>query len=461
MTTEVWFRNPDLYVKELVECGVTRIAWDRGYLIKKRIDPIKHAQLYYGQALPWELLLVGEQGTAHLDATHDVTKPLAVYPTWQYGDNAGILEEIMASPVGLNPDHCTDMSVPVDERPVFGQEHRVVVTEIPPSTTGPGRKFLRFLKELQEDHPNCKVHVHGLYSYQIAFGFGFGAADMEVRTLASKGKVMVPAGREMKYEAVAKNPQWCTVLGFKPVELAVPRNRCMYNIKSAVWAAENYVKLYKFKTQGDAPLDTTTSDADYTPPETGRHLTSSSKPQNGDQFLCDTCSLQNECKYSRAGAVCSVPGADPVPLSNYFNSRDSGLIIDGLGTLLAAQTKRLERGMQDEEEFGDLSPEVTKMLNQLFTNGVKLAQLVDPNLRGGARVQVNVGAGGQAAVSTGNPKQFIAAVVRELESQGHKRENITEEMIQGVLEGMADPSARRQAIQGPPRVIDQDGSTAA
>lgn len=446
VSTEVWFRNPDLYVKELVECGVGRIAWDRGYLVKKRIDPSKHASLYFGQAIPWELLLVGEQGTAHLDAEHDITKPLAVYPTWQYGDDAGILEEIISSPVGLNPDHCMDMSVSIDERPVFGQDHRVVVTEIPSVQTGPGRRFAKFLKELQEDHPNCKIHVHGLYSYQVAFGFGFGAADMEVRSLAAKGRVMVPAGREMKYEQVAKNPQWCTVLGFKPVELAIPRNRCMYNIKSALWAGDNYVKLYKFKTTGDAPVDTTTPDGDYNPPETGRYLSMGSKPKEGDQFLCDTCSLNTECKYSRAGAVCSVPGAEPTSLANYFKSRDSGMIIEGLGTLLAAQTKRAERGMLEEEEFGEISSEVTKMLNQVFTNATKLAQLVDPNLRGGARVQVNVGQGGQASVNTGTPQQYISAVVRELEGRGIRREDITPQMIEGLLSSMADPTASRRAI---------------
>jgi hypothetical protein len=458
VSTEVWFRNPDLYIKELVECGVGRIAWDRGYLVKKRIDPIKHAALYYGQAIPWELLLVGEQGTAHLNSDHDLDNPLAVYPTWKYGEDAGILEEIIASPVGLNPDHCSDMSVAKDERPVFGQDHRVVVTDIPSVQTGPGRRFAKFLKELQEDHPNCKIHVHGLYSYQVAFGFGFGAADFEARSTAAKGKVIVPAGREMKYEAVAKNPQWCTVLGFKPVELALPRNRCMYNIKSALWAAENYVKLYKFKTAGTAPLDITTPDSDYTPPETGKHLSIQSKPKEGDQFLCDTCSLQSECKYSRAGSVCSVPGAEPTSLANMFRSRDSGLIIDGLGTLLATQTQRAERAMVDEQEFGEVSPEVTKMLNQVFTNATKLAQLVDPNLRGGARVQVNVGAGGQAAVSTGTPQQFIAAAVRELEARGVKREDIKPEMIEGLLSSMADPQAARRAISA--AVIDHEERTA-
>lgn len=448
MSTEVWFRNPDLYIRELVEVGVGRVAWDRGVLVKKRIDAHKHAAMYFGRAIPWELLLVGEQGTAHLDADHDLDNPKAVYPTWAYGEDAGLLEELCKANVGLMTQHCSDMSVAKDERPVFGQEHRVVVTDIPPTNTGPGRRFAKWLKELQEDYPECKIHVHGLYSYQIAFGFGFRSADMEARTLAAKGKVMVPAGREMKWEAVAKNPQWVTVLGFKPVDLGIPRNRCMYNIKSALWAGENYIKLYKFKTAGDVALDVATPDTEYKSPQT-QSITSSNLgmvPKNGDQFACDTCSLQMECKYSRAGAVCSVPGAEPTDLANYFKTRDSSLIIDGLGTLLAAQTRRLQQGMQDEEEFGDLNPEVTKMMNQLFTNGVKLAQLVDPNLRGGTKVQVNVGQGGAAQVNMTTPQQLMGAAVRELEARGIRREDITPAMIEGMLTGMANPQSARQAI---------------
>ena len=105
--------------------------------------------------------------------------------------------------------------------------------------------------------------------------------------------------------------------------------------------------------------------------------------------------------------MCSVPGAEPTELAEFFKTRDSDLIIDGLGTLMAAQTRRLERGMADEEDFG-LDPEVTKMMSQLFEQGVKLAKLLNPDLRGGAKVSVNVGVGGSAQVQMGNPRQFTA-----------------------------------------------------
>lgn len=450
MPTEVWFRNPDNYIRELVECGEYKIAWDRGYLVKKRIDPEKHASLYFGQTYPYRLLLVGEQGTAELDSTHGVNNPKAVYPTWAYGEDAALLEEIIARPVGEDVKCCLDTSVPPDQRPVFGQEHRVVVIEPPNAASGPGRKFLRYLKELQEDYPDCIIHVHGLYGWRPAFGLGFRAADVEPRTAAQKGRVHLPSGKEEKFEQVVKHPQWVTALGFKPVDLSVPRVRCMYNIKSAVWAGANYEKLNRFPVRSSA---STVPNAELPDSQRVAHEVKSPfigkmpEQRDGDMFHCNTCSLQDKCRYFREGAVCSVPGADPTDLSKYFKTRDSEMIIDGLGTLMAAQTRRLEAGMAMEEDFGELDPEVTKIMNSLFDHGVKLAKLINPALNRPG-VNINVGAGGAAAVGFSSPQQLIGAAVRELEARGIRREDITPQMIEGLLTQMAQPAAAQQAIEG-------------
>lgn len=451
--TEVWFRNPDNYIRELVEVGVGNIAWDRGMLVKKKIDPVKHASLYFGRAIDFRVLLVGEQGTAELRAGDTLERPTAVYPTWEYGEEMSLLEEILALPPGEDMKACNDKTVSADERPVWGQEHRVVITGLPPATTGPGRKMLTVLRTLQEDYPKAILHIHGLYGFRVAFGMGFGAADVEPRTNAQKGKVYLPSGKEEKFERAQANPQWVTLLGFKPVDLAIPRNRCMFNIKSALWAGENYDKIFNFKSRAGSTteVDTTTPDAEYEPPTTARsHSTGVAlSPKEGDKFHCDTCSLQNTCKYYRNGAVCSVPGAEPKELAKFFKTRDSDQIIEGLSTLVAANSRRLERGMSEETAFGDINPEVTKLINQIFDQGTKLAKLVDPNLRGGAKVQVNVGAGGQAAViGQTNPRQLIASVVRELENRGIPRDQITPEMIQGLMSGMANPDNAQRAIEG-------------
>lgn len=450
MATEAWFRNPHDYIRELVEVGECNVAWDRGLLVKKGIDPLKHANLYFGYSFPWRVLTVGTQGTAEYGPkSTDINKPVAVYPTWAYGDDSILLEEMITSPIGEHVESCTDMTVPGNERPVWHQEHRVVVTETPNASSGPGRSFLRYLKGLQEENPDCIIHLHGSYGWKIAFGFGFRAADVEPRAAASKGRVHTPSGAVEPYERLVGKPQWATALGFQPNDLAIPRNRCMYNIKSAVWAGKNYLELYKFQTRDSGKeVDYTSSDNDHVPATTKSHLTSG-KAQDGDKFLCDTCSLQDKCKYYRSGAVCTVPGAEPVRLANMFKSRNADDIIDGLGTIVAANSSRLERGLQFESIDGDLNPEVSKMMGQVFDQGVKLAKLLEPGrFSSGAKVQVNVGGGAAASISSSNPRQLIAGIIQQLVNQGVPRDSITTEMIQGALAGMIDPDQQTKAIQG-------------
>lgn len=448
---EAWFRNPSNYIKELVEVGEGNIAWDRGVIVKRKIDVKKHADLHYGVGIPYRLLLVGLQGTMELGPDNDEKNPVGVYPTWAYGENLAILEDMIENPMGEDHKLCSDLTIPVDERPVLGQEHRVVITDLPDAKTIQGRKLLTILKTLQEDYPNSIIHVHGLYSYRYAFGMGLGAADVEPRTAAQKGKLYFPSGKEEKYERAYQNPQWVLSLGFKPDELAVPRNRCMYNIKSAKWAAANYDSIFNFKFRGaKMPVDTESSDADYKPPTDNRAIVTNKLPvKDGDKMLCNTCSLQNDCKHFREGAVCSLPDAEPKSLATYFKTRDSDMIIDGLGLLVQANTRRLERGMREEEAFGDINPDVSRMVGQVFDQGVKLAKLVDPNLRSGAKVQVNVGAGGGAhVVAMADPKQLVAQCMRTLEAQGFSREEITTDMVKNLLAGMANPEGPRRAIEG-------------
>jgi hypothetical protein len=443
--TEVWFRNPHNYIRELAETRAMNVAWDRGMLHKRRIDPYKHASLYFGENEPnWRVLLVGSQGSAEMRPGRNIDNPVGVYPTWESTENLELLEEMMAYPIGEQSDLCDDMSVAVDERPVFGQEHRVIVTELPSLAAGPGRALIRKLQELQEEYPACKLHIHGTYSWRVVFGMGFAAGDLDPRMNASKGRVFLPTGKEMIAEKTIGCPQWVTLLGMRVVDLKEPRNRCIYNIKSALWAGENYMDNVKFKSVGTAQVDP--NSASHVPATTQSHYTGTAVAKPGDKQLCNTCSLQNNCKYFRTGAVCSVPGSEPAELAKYFKTRDSDMIIDGLGTLLAAQTRRLEKGMSEEDMYGELDPEVTKIMNQLFTNGVKLAKLVNPALNGGPKVQVNVGQAPNLQGATAN--QIMGAMVRELESRGVPRDKITPKMIEGLLTEMAGGEPMPKAIEG-------------
>ena len=448
MASEAWFRNPHNYVRELVEVGVSNIVWDRGALIKRRIDPTVHATLHFGAA-PYRLLLVGQQGAAELRPGSTLARPVAVYPVWTYEEDSALLEELVTQPVGADPSVCKSGLAPPDETPVLGQEHRIIVSEFPKSNTGPGRKFLHYLKELQEDHPECIIHIHGVYSLRVAFGLGFRSADVEPRATASKGTIMLPSGAEMSIEAASKNPKWITALGYQPVDLKEPRNRCMFNIKAALWAAEHYTQLYALPTattKKNHVVDTESPDAMVKTPTGKIALPVAAKI--GDKHLCNTCSVSTSCSYYRAGAVCAVPGAEPKELAEFFNTRDSETIIDGLGILLAAQTRRLEQGMADETMDGDLKPEVTKILHGIFDRGKELAKLVNPALRD-PKLAINMGPNSQALILNGSPAQMTASVVRALEQQGVPRDQITPSMIENLLTSLAEKKGNvPQAIEG-------------
>lgn len=457
MTVEVWFRNPHSYIRELVECGQYNIVWDRGTLVKKRIDANKHAELYFGATFPYRLLLVGDQGAAELDAEHTLENPKAVYPVWSYGEDLHLLENYLAYPAGGDPVVCATKGVPPDELPVLGQEHRVVIKNLPAGNLSVGRTMLRTLKELQEDYPEAIMHIHGTYSWNTAFGIGLKSADVDPRMIASKGRVTLPMGNEVPYEKTFNKSRWTKQLGYMPADLAVPRVRCMFNIKSALWAAEHFQELFRYRSNRDGlETDITTPDAQYNPPQT-KYIAVMSKAKPGDKFTCNTCSLMDECKYARDGAVCSVPGAEPNELSSYFGTRDSGIILDGLAILMKSQVKRYERGMQDEMVNDELDPEVTKIQVSLFDQGVKLAKLIDPQLRSGPKIGINIGGGSAVQVNSGgNPRQAIAAAMKELEQRGIPRDQITPEMMQDLFASMEMPAeAQRRAIQAVPIDVEE------
>lgn len=446
--TEVWFRNPHNYVRQLAEVGgQVRIAWDRGMLVKRRIEPVAHAKLYFGAENDFEILAIGEQGTAHLDKDHTLANPKAVYPTWAYGEEMEILEEMVSSPIGLDQEAC-DSDVPVDEKPIYGQDHRVILTNLPNSHLIANRPFYRQLRELQEEFPECNMMIHGMYAYRILFGLGMGSCDVDPRTSAANGKVFLPNGKEMPFARTIGNQQWVNLLNMSVIDLKLPANRCIYNIKSALWAGEHFNEDVKFKSMGSVKVDP--SDPIKKLPVVATKGTGTFNALEGDMVTCDTCGLADQCKLFREGAVCSVQGSDSSNLAKMFNSRDSGKIIDGLGAVMEASVNRLQRGMESEEEFGELDPEVSKMMNMVFTNGIKLAKLIDPALTK-PLVQINNGGGG--AVASANPKELGAAVIRAIEQQGIARADITPEMFERMLLQMTggpapDPAPVAVQIEG-------------
>lgn len=426
-----------------------------GVVVKHRVKPLEFIHAHYGQALPYRLIILSNLTAAEYTYEQGPDRPIAVYPVWHHGEDTQVLEEMLAQPLGQDKAACFDLDIPVQERPIYGQEHRVIISNIPSRNIAQARRLLAYLKDLQDTFPEAIIHYHGAYSWRVAFGHGLGAADVNPRDWAAHKQIALPTGSVIDYDSNQVNGTWITALGFTPGDLAIPRNRCMYNIKSGEWAAKNYLELTRFSTKPHKDVDITSSDDQYKPPETNQIVHSRAKPNAGDKILCSMCSLQTSCTYFRDQAVCSLPDAEPTPLANFFKTRDSQTIIDGLSILVAFNARRLERGARTEETLGDVDPEVTKLAGIVFDQGVKLAKLLDPSLRQ-SPVKVNItSSDNRVAVATATPQELTGGIIRALEQQGIPRDEITPQMVRGMLEGMADPQKVQASIEG--QTVDRNG----
>ena len=444
-TTELWARNPNLYIRECVATGVTRIAWSSGVLIKRRIDPHSHASTWFPNR-DWQVMVVGDIGAQLITPEFPSATPKAVYPVWRHG--AQSLDRL----IGLmrekhDPRQSSKTNVPrYRQRP--NQDHVVVVNDLPNLTTKLGQSFAALLAELQDENPQCKVYVHGLYSWPWIIGGHFAAADFEARIPAASGNVLLPSGRLIHHTKLEPHTKWVHMLGWTLPELEVPANRCKFIIESHRWGAENaHTDLMDINTVPRKKV----SNSDFADILNGRSIemaktatpirplaapVRSGERLPGDRFFCDACSYANNCRAYRKGSICAVPDSESDELAQHFKTRNSDLIIEGLGKLMQGQLSRLAEGQAQEKISGELDPHVTKMSDGLFKQGIQLAKLVDPSLRSAA-IAVNVGAN-SASVQVGSGQQesthqLASRAIARLEAGGVPRNHITEDLVRKAM----------------------------
>lgn len=458
MASEIWYRNPSNYIRELREVGKTNIIFDYGWIVKRHINPVQWASLYLGDTQPYRMLVCGDQGTAEYEQGN--TLPVAVYPTWQYGDDESLLETYLAKPIGNDINLCNLEDVPVAENAVFGQEHRVVIMNFPNLNTGPGKQFIKFARELQLEYPDAILHVHGLTTFSVPSRLEFAAFDWDPRTPAGLGNIVMPTGH-IVYSDDRKRPyeEWIKLMGMRSAELDEPRMRCIFNIRSSSWAAENFTKDSRIVVDGSRIIDMTSPDNQYALLQNNRIMFKNRvRAKPSDKFICNSCSLATNCKYYREGSVCTVPGSESKELAEYFKTRDTATIMDGLSAIMQINADRLVRGVEAEEDGSPkkefLDKNVTQIAGQLFDQGVKLAKLIDPSLRN-PKVQFNVGGATTNNISLSDPRQFIAAAVKSFIDQGFTLEQITPTMMEHALRG-AGAHALGDPEEAPPihRIIE-------
>lgn len=457
--TYLWFRNPDRAMVVLAQEGVARITWTRQHLARLRIDGIAHArQFYMHTPIRPRIMLIGIQGTSEYTIMSKLDQPLGVYPTWSgKNDSWDDLLDMIEKPWGEDASKCTDPFTPSALRPVFDQKHRVIIHNGPPVTSGAGKRFWANVARVQEDYPECELFVNGPSSFAALFGLDFKAVDFGLsdaydinQVLFLPSGVKVNLGDKNACDRLYQWEDWIKVVGFTVDEIIKDQNkRFAFRIRSARWAASHWKDNFRFhrETTNIEPEQIDQSDYEFVP-RSSRSIITRRKlytVKEAEKVLCNRCKIAPGCKLFRSGSVCGYGDSSMSDLTRLFGSRSAARIIDGLSEVLKLQANRLEASIQNEASSDEIDPDVTRQMNSLFKNGTQLAKLLDPALSGpGTNVQVNVGIanGNAASVASGSPKEMIAGVVAALEAQGIARENITPDMIQGVLKGMATGDLR-------------------
>lgn len=456
---DLWFRQPRVYMSHALEGGANKFTWHLASALSTKTDVLswfRNAVIGYGEC---RMMIIDHTGASEYNQYNRYQEPLAVYPTWSADEDFNELIYLVENPVADNPKFTDDESIPRDMRPVKGQKHRVVLHQLGKASPQRIGLLLR-IRELQQLHPECEIFISQQIMFSILFGFGFGAGDcMPGNVLDTGGMVEgvnLPTGKYLKPPNIwdHRYSDWFELLGWRQLDMYDRHQMTRYNIEALMWAARNYDKAVPFaltrSSTGTRVIFKPTefravSDKDFILPQARRNLMRNlGIDEELDKLACDTCMLHNACTLYREGAVCAVKGSDGVELSKHFGTRNAQAIITGLDQLLKSQVERLEDAAATEKVSGEPDPDVTRQYNAVFANATKLAKLIDPSLAGGPKVQVNVGVNGNAsvAVASADPKQLVASVVAELEASGIPRDQITPEMIKGVLTGMASRGQR-------------------
>lgn len=429
---------------------MSNVIFDRGFCAKRNIDPVRFLDLFYGVDSNYQFIIMDQDAAAHF-TSDDKENPIGVYPVWDAtSDSLSFLEDWVQNPWGQDEALCSDTERDIEHRPVFGQDHVIIAHNIPDTKQRIGKRCLQMLRDIQQENPELTIHIHGLYTFMPLINMNFKSFDHETRTDANRGNVFLPNGRKVKVATeIHRHAKWVGLLGYRPVDLNIPRNRCVFNLRAIRWAIEEGPRGEAFaraKARKDGEVDYTLPDSEVRKPTRRSHIPSYARRQAGDMIECNTCSLADVCSAYRQDSICTLDG-EMSELAKLFDTTDSKTILSGLSKLTAMSAARAERAMEDEKDFG-LDPETTKVLKQTFEFAERYAKLNDPALRMNVNLNRDVGPG-KMPIQIGverppalpDPNAAAAAAIEYYAAMGIERGDITSEMMRDFLMRQMQPQA--------------------
>ena len=372
------------------------------------------------------------------------TRPEAVFPMWSaHDDKKSLLRKLdgypdAGEPVGLFTG-ASEKAVAVPD-----QEQRIVICNLP-NTGVRWESVFRDLVSAKRDFPHITFHLNGQKGVPRTLGTGVDSFDHPVTMQWEKDgqpSLLLANGRELLYHQFLKTDdhrKWARIVGIEAgsvfaLEDRTRKSRRMYtfNLRSLKWAFANYERVWSMRVVDESEVSPDDPDSAWIPVDLQyrpRAVTAT------DKWVCDLCSINDRCPFSRPGAVCIVNDSEAAKLADKFKTRNSGDIIDALGSLLGAQSVRAQHAVAAEAARNERHPddpkfssEVTKILATTFDQGVTLARLVDPMVGGGSgkgRKVIN------ATLAAATPRELAAGFAKAVDELGYSREDLTPAQTEG------------------------------
>lgn len=411
MASDLFIRNP-WGIRSLLPPS-PQIAFSQMYLNDVRVTAEAFVQFH----------LVGQQYrmlVVDIDETTDWTPSGKVtHPTWIYGDKQSRLESYLR------------------------EQHPMVVIAGLPVFNPPFIDFFDWLSRLQREYPETVIHLHGGNSFRQIFGLGLRSVDYDPSEDCQNSSVRLPCGRVVRPEEWGTWGKWFRMLGFDWRKIQSFADRCEFCLASAHWGAQYFRSEIPFSVR-DPHIGVRVGDE---PPIAGDFVDRYRRAhaEDGDKVICDACSLASRCKLYREGAVCTLKESPSAELAQMFGSRNSDQIIAGLNKLLAMNAERVVEARDRESTAEDgLDDKVTRLIDNMINQGVKIAKLVNPALAN-PKLQIQIGLAQVQGGGTPPANQLASAAIAELVRRGHPRESITVDMVEAVIRETVSETAAIEA----------------
>src|SRR6266498_2002036 len=275
MATEVWYRDPYIYVDRLVGEGINRYYFTAWHLARRKIDVFRYMRSKFGHTdLRPEFMVRDQNIVAHYKYDSPANCPEAVWPIWKFTDPIEDLVGLIENPIGEMADLCIDEDLPPQERPRWKQRHMVVLAGIPDLRLPITKRLVYDVAALCREYTDCEFHLTDQRSFKILFGMdAWKSVDIDPFWASQSNLILpngithrvAPSGAHTGREAWHQYNGWIQMMGFSGPDAVWDRyDRAVFTVRAVEWAKKYYTDdLRVSRKYSPSPEEVLASDTEF------------------------------------------------------------------------------------------------------------------------------------------------------------------------------------------------------